>query len=1067
MPSPSADKTVFHDSGFRKKTFAVLGLIFIFVLAGGLQVSAHGDVADHSNANKGTAYSESSPGINNPVPPVEIRGKVVGKDGEPLQNVSVIIVGTQIGTVTDANGNYNLTAPDNKNVTLEFSSVGYLSQRINVGKQTVINVTMELEVAGLSDVVVVGYGTQKKVNLTGSVATVSAKDLSVVPTASVPTLLAGKLPGLIAVQSTGEPGLDNPSLSIRGFGRALVVVDGIAGRDFTRLDPSEIESITILKDAASAAVYGVSGGNGVILVTTKRGTTGKPQLNYQFNYGIQQITRYPKFVNSEQYAILKNEASVNLGGPIIYTPDEIQKFREGTDPKYPNFDYYNYFLHKNTPQIQQNISVRGGSEKIKYFFLFGGISQQAMWKIKGDPQDFKNYNFKSNVDAKITDHLDISVDFGANSQFRNNLIQNAYLMSSWLQYQWPIFAPTTPDGKIASTNYGLAAYLDRDLTGYMKIKQNTFQGSISVNYKIPFVDGLSAKVTFARDVYTMNEKDWLKKYLTYSWDEAEQKSVVVGSRGVDQLKLLNATSQASRIQGSLNYSRKILDKHNVNALLLYEESENSAENFDATRQGYVVPIDQIFAGPTANQVTGGSASDDGRQSLVGRLNYDFQGRYLLEYSFRYDGSPKFPPQTRWGYFSGISGGWRISEERFFKDNVKAISNLKLRLSWGKLGNDNTGAFQYLTGFLYPAQSYILGGNTVTNGMVSSGSPNPRITWETSTTYNGGIDLDVWGRLLGVTLDVFYRKRDGLLATRSLQLPSTYGAVLPAENLNSDQAKGFELVLSHANDIGEIHYDVSANFNYTKTKWRHVESKIFASDYENWRSNLNGRNQNIYWGLKSIGQFQSQEDIDSSPIQDGVQNSTLRPGDLKYEDYNQDGVIDANDRQVIGRGFTPEMTYGLSMGATWKKFSFIMNWQGAANFNVLQQTYLIEPFENGMNAFAYMMDRWHLEDLNDPNSKWIPGKFPSTINAGAVNNKSVSSRWLTNSSYLRLKSLSIGYSITSKAFSRIGLERVDVSLSGQNIWTITGLDYIDPEAPTGRLSYYPQQKTFNAGISITF
>ncbi len=995
-----------------------------------------------------------------------VKGKVTDSTGIGLEDVSVNINGSAKGTTTNANGEYSIDEVLD-NASLVFSNVGFVTQSINVNGRSTIDLVLHRNAYSLGEVVVVGYGTQKKVNLTGSVATISAKDLSVVPTASVGTLLAGKLPGLIAVQSSGEPGLDNPSLSIRGFGQALVVVDGIPGRDFTRLDPSEIESITVLKDAASAAVYGVSGGNGVILVTTKRGNIGKPQLNYQFNYGAQHVTRYPRFVNSEEYAILKNEASVNLGGPIIYTPEEIQKYRDGTDPKYPNFDYYHYFVRDYTPQVQQNLSVRGGSKNIKYFFLLGGINQTAMWKTKGDNQGFKNYNFKSNVDARINDDLNISVDFSANSQYGNNLIQNSYLMSSWMQYSWPIFAPTTPDGKIASTNYGLTAYLDRDLSGYIKTKRNTLLSNLSINYKIPFVEGLSAKATFAKDLYYSNEKDWLKKYVTYNWDEATQQSVAVGSRGVDQLTLLNSTSEATRIQTSLNYAKTLFDKHNINALLLYEESQISADNFNATRQGYVVPIDQIFAGPTVNQTTGGGASDDGRQSLVGRLNYDFDGKYLFEYSFRYDGSPRFPPKTRWGYFSGVSGGWRLSKEKFIKDNFKAIDNLKLRLSWGKLGNDNTGAFQYLTGFLYPSQNYILGGTTVTSGMVSSGSPNPNITWETSQTYNAGLDLDMWGRLLGVTADVFFRKRSGILATRSLQLPSTYGDILPAENLNSAKAGGFELVVNHSYHISEVNYDVSANFNYTKTRWDHVEQKNFTSDYDSWRNDLNGRNQNIYWGLNTIGQFQSQQEINSSPIQDGKQNSTLRPGDLKYEDYNKDGVIDNDDRKIIGKGVTPEITYGLSINLSWKGFGIIMNWQGAANYNVLEDSYLIEPFNNGMNAYAYFMDRWHLSDLKDPNSEWIPGKFPSTINAGAVNNKQVASTWLKNSSYIRLKSFALTYTIESKYLKKIGLQKLDIALSGQNLLTFTGLDYIDPEAPSGRLSYYPQQMTYNAGVNVTF
>src|SRR5690606_14697392 len=571
----------------------------------------------------------------------------------------------------------------------------------------------------------------------------------------------------------------NANLSIRGFGNALVVVDGIVGRNFARLNPNEIESITILKDAASTAVYGVSGGNGVILVTTKKGTVGKPQFSYSLDYGVQTVTKYPRFVNSAEYAILKNEASINLGGDLIYTPEEIEKFREGTDPNYPNFDYYDYFVRDYAPQRQQNISVRGGSENIQYSFLLGESKQAAMWE--GDNQDYSQYNFRSNVDAKINKDLDISVVFGARTEDRNSLIQDSYLMASWLQYSWPIFAPKTPDGRIASTNYGLTAYLDKDLTGYIKDKIHTFQGNLSINYKIPFVPGLSARVTAAHDMCLREDKQWLKQYTTCSCNQSNQTYTPVGTRGSNSLQLSDWKESATRIQAPLSYATSLLDKHNINALLLYEEYENLGTNFWASRTGYVVPIDQIFAGPDLNKNNNGSAFDNGRQSLVGRLNYDFIGKYLFEYSFRYDGSAKFPVDKRWGFFSGVSLGWRLSEENFIRDNFSGLDNLKLRGSWGQSGNDDTGNFQFLTGYTYPSASYILGNGVVTKGMVDTGVPNPNLTWELSEMINVGVDLSIRNRLLEVEADVFYRKRGGLLAQRNLQLPSTFGAALPFEN----------------------------------------------------------------------------------------------------------------------------------------------------------------------------------------------------------------------------------------------------------------------------------------------
>ncbi|MGV3502871.1 MAG: SusC/RagA family TonB-linked outer membrane protein [Adhaeribacter sp.] len=992
----------------------------------------------------------------------QVTGKVTSADGEVLPGVSVVVKNTTTGTVTDQDGLYTLALPEGA-ATLVFSFIGFMPQEVAVANRSQVNVTLQVDAKALEEVVVVGYGTQKKVNLTGSVAAISSEELTVVPVANTTTALAGKLPGLIAVQPSGEPGRDNANLSIRGFGNALVVVDGIVGRDFARLNPNEIESITILKDAASTAVYGVSGGNGVILVTTKKGHVGKPELGYSMNYGVQTVTKYPRFVNSAEYAELKNEAATNLGGTPQYTPEEIEKFRNGTDPNYPNFDYYDYFVKDYAPQLQQNLTVRGGSENIKYFFLLGQTSQESMWE--GDNQDYKQYNFRTNVDAQITKNLDISVGFGARKENRDNLVQDSYLMASWLQYSWPVHNPKTPDGKIASTNYGLTAYLDRDLTGYIEDRRNIFQGNLSVNYKIPFVPGLSARVTAAQDLNLQDEKQWRKKYQTYTWNEATQTSLPATTRETDRILVTNWKSTFSRIQTSLNYARVFADKHNVSALLLYEEAEEEATNFWASRQEYVVPIDQLFAGPDFGKNNNSSASENGRQSLVGRVNYDFLGRYLLEYSFRYDGSAKFPVDKRWGFFSGLSGGWRLSEEKFLKGRIRALDDLKLRASWGQSGNDNTGNFQYLTGYSYPSRNYIMGDNVVTNGFVPTGVPNPNITWEQIEMWNLGLDLSLWNQKLELEADAFYRHRGELLAQRTLQLPSTFGATLPSENLNSDNTRGFEVVLRHRHQIGELQYMVAPNVSFTRSKWDYVEQKPFNSQYDSWRNNIQDRWNNLFWGYKAIGQFQSEEDIKSSPIQDNLANSTLRPGDIKYDDFNHDGVIDGRDEQVIGRSLNPELFYGLGMDLSWRKFSLNMTWQGASHFSVEQQHFLIQPFANGMNAYAYFLDRWRKADPDNPDSAWIPGKYPSTINDGAPNNKLRSSFWLKDGTYLRLKFLGLSYNLD--LLSKIGIKQASVMLSGQNLLTFSGLGPIDPESPSGRLSYYPQQKTYNLGINVSF
>ncbi|MGN6438261.1 MAG: SusC/RagA family TonB-linked outer membrane protein [Agriterribacter sp.] len=999
---------------------------------------------------------------------IAVTGKVIDEAGNALAGASVQVVGSTTGTVTDDDGAFSIRV-NNEFDSLSFSSLGYATQVVRVGKRKTFNIVLQadVETKKMNEVVVVGYGTQKKANVTGAISTMSAKQLSVVPAGNTANLLAGQLPGLIAVQRSSEPGNDQPELSIRGFGNALVVVDGIVGRSFARLDPNEIETITILKDAASTAVYGVNGGNGVILVTTKKGTRGKPEVNYTLNYGVQHVTKYPRLVNSAEFAELKNDASYNIGGTAIYSDEEIQKFKDGSDPlNYPNIDYYNLFVRNYTPQIQHNLSVRGGSENIRYFFMVSKFDQEAMWK--GGNQNYGKYNVRSNVEAKIGNSITVSVDLGGRTEDRDNLVQDAYLMSSWMQYQWPINNPYTPDGKIQNTNYGLIAYLNRDLTGYIQNRINAYQANVTVEYKIPFVPGLSAKVTGAHDMYIEDRKQWSKEYGLYTWDPAAGTSTKTGSRESNFLNLSNTKIIYTRLQASLNYARRFADKHNVTGLLLYEEMEDRSTSLIGQRIGYVVPIDQIFAGPALNQTTGGTASDAGRRSFVGRATYDYLGKYLLEYSFRYDGTPLFPELGRWGYFSGYSAGWRVSDESFFKDNVTVLDFLKLRASYGTAGNDAIPQFQYLAGYNYPSGTYVYGGTTVSQGFTDAGIPNPAVTWQRIKTANIGVELGFWKRLLELEIDVFQRDQKGLFGNRSTQIPSTFGALLPQENINSDIVRGFEVVVRHNHRINQINYNVSANVSFSKRKWDHFETRNFTSDYDKWMNDVNGRYTNRATGfLKAIGQFKSQEEIDNAPIQDGNGNRTLLPGDIKFDDFNGDGVINTQDIQPTGLGTTPEIMYGLNLNVSWKKFNVTMNWQGAANFQVHLQHFLIQPFANDMNTYAYFLDRWRRADPKDPNSEWIPGKYPATRNDGTPNNNTASTFWLKNATYLRLKALNIGYTIDYPWLGKAGIKHVNIFISGQNLLTFTGLDYMDPETPSGRLSVYPLMATYNAGLSVTF
>lgn len=1048
-----------------RKPIIYCWIMMVFLLSG-LHVFPHNGSKMHEQV---VTSGNKTANFKNAVADITLIGKVIDEAGNPLQGASIQVIGSSAGTVSDDDGVFSITVAT-ENDSLSIGSVGYITQRLRVGKQKNISIVLQadLETKKMNEVVVIGYGTQKRANVTGAISTVGAKQLSVVPAGNTANLLAGQLPGLIAVQRSSEPGNDDPQLSIRGFGDALVVVDGIVGRSFSRLDPNEIETVTILKDAASTAVYGVNGGNGVILVTTKKGTRNKPEFNYSFNYGVQHVTQYPRLVNSAEFAELKNEAAYNIGGTAVYSDEDIQKFRDGSDPlNHPNVDYYNLFIKDYTPQKQHNISVRGGGENVRYFFMVSKFDQEAMWK--GGNQSYGRYNFRSNVEANIGKSLTISVDLGGRTEDRNNLVQDAYLMSSWMQYQWPISNPYTPDGRIQNTNYGLIAYLDRDLTGYVQNRINAYQANVTVDYKVPFVPGLSAKLTGSHDLYFEDRKHWSKEYGIYAWDPATETSTRTGSRESNFLNLSNNKLIKTRLQASLNYARKFADRHNVTGLLLYEEMEDRNNSLTGQRIGYVVPIDQIFAGPALNQTTGGGAGDAGRRSYVGRATYDYLGKYLLEYSFRYDASPLFPEVGRWGYFSGYSAGWRVSDEDFFKNNVKSLDYLKLRASYGVTGYDAiVPQFQYLAGYNYPSGTYVYGGSTVSQGFTDAGIPNPLVTWQQNKITNIGVELGFWNRLLELEIDVFKRYQDGLFGNRATQIPSTFGASLPLENINSDIVKGFEVVVRHTHHINQVNYNVSANVSFSKRRWDHFETRTFTSDYDRWMNDVNGRYTNRAVGfLKAIGQFQNQEEIDNSPIQDGNGNRNLLPGDIKFHDFNGDGVINTQDIQPTGLGTTPEIMYGLNLNLSWKKFNFTMNWQGAANFQVHLQHFLIQPFANDMNTYAYFLDRWRRADPKDPNSEWIPGKYPATRNDGTPNNNTASTFWLKNATYLRLKALNIGYTIDYPWLGKAGIKALNIFVSGQNLLTLSGLDYMDPETPSGRLSVYPLMKTYNAGVSVTF
>ena len=994
-----------------------------------------------------------------------LTGTVKDENNDPIIGATVVEQGTANGTITDIDGNYSISVAAGGRLT--FSYVGYISQTVSIQSKKHIDVILVEDSKLLDEVVVVGYGTQKKGSVTGSVAGIDTQDIIKAPASDISTTLGGKLPGLRVVTRSGEPGT-GASIDIRGFGSALIIVDGVPS-NFQQIDPNEIENISILKDA-SAAVYGVQAANGVILVTTKRGKDGKTKVNFSSTFNWQRPTTYPKMVNAAQFVELTDEDKINRGQAPLYGPEELAKWRAGGEG-YKSTDWYNETVRSWSPMQQYNLNVRGGTNKLSHFTSLGFINQEGMWK-SGD-LSFKRFNFRSNIDAQIKGGLSASVSISGRKEKRAS--QNASMnnIMAAMQRAYPTFSPYANGNKdnLEETNvpyFNSVAFTDKSVVCYNNLMCEVLEGAVTLNYDASkYIKGLSAKVNGYYKTSSYGSKRFAKEFNLHKFDEVKQDYYVsyVGNQPSNLSK--QKSSYYNKVfQGSINYENTFASHHNINALLLVETRQNKGDNLTGYREFAIDAIDELNAGVDLNKNTGGTSWYSGNIGYVGRLNYNYSGKYLAEASFRYDGSSNFPPGSRWGFFPSVSAGWRISEESFIKNNVSFIENLKLRASWGILGDDAGGGVQYLTGYVYPNGNYIFG-DKVMPGLVSKGLANTNITWYESNLYNVGIDLSMWKGMLSVEFDVFYRKRTGLLATRAQSLPGTFGASLPLENLNSDSNRGFELVMSHRNKLQNgLNYSIKGNVSYTRAKYNHVERTESVNQYRDWRDNSNNRWKNIHWGYKAIGQFKSYEEIASSPVQDGKGNTTLRPGDIKYQDYNGDNVIDDNDVHVIGRGNTPEIMYGIELAADWKNFDISIFMQGAANFNAYFENQLAVPFFNGESSLKAFTDRWRREDIYDPNSAWIPGKYPSTYASGSENNKKHSSFWLQNASYLRIKEIQLGYSIPKPICKKIAMENIRLFVSGYNLFTFTSMKLLDPEAASSNGRYYPQQKILSFGFNLT-
>lgn len=993
----------------------------------------------------------------------KVTGLLIDNKGEPIVGANVVENETTNGTVSDIDGSFELTLTTGN--LIKISYIGYLQQEIKINPGvTNYRVVLHEDLETLQEVVVVGYGTQKRLNIAGSVSSINATEISKTPVALVSNALAGKMPGLVTLQSSGLPGKDQATLKIRGFDGPLILIDGAEG-DLNSIDANEIESVSILKDA-SAAIYGARAGNGVVLITTKRGNSGKPTLTFNTIFSWQGITDMPKMVSSGQYTEMQRESHIQGGHPestAPYTEEEVKKFYEGGDPQYPNTDWYGLLIRDWSPQQQHNISVRGGSEKVKYYGFLGYLKQETFFK-RSDAS-YTRYNLRSNIDATITRGLTARMDFSTILNFTKyptRDVDNNIWGDFWDSL--PVHPAVFPDKTKVPYAWGGGtggAHIttDRDLSGYKDSRSQDLRFIFDLNYEFDLIKGLQAKVLLDYKQNYSSTKTFSKPVPFYKYDYMADLYTYAGSFGSTANLTYNLpSSRQIQTQASLQYKKLINKDHDLNALILFESIDYYNDDVMAARSNFLTAaIDEMLAGSTEGMTNMANTSEMGRMSLVGRLNYSYKDRYIMEATLRADASAKFPSSSRWGYFPSASLAWRVEQEGFMKD-FSNLDALKLRISYGASGNDNVGNFQYITGYDITGKntggSYVFGNNRYP-GIVSKGLPNPELTWEKLKIYNIGADISLWKGAFYGTIDVFYRERTGIPANRLITIPSSFGAGLPAENLNSTNTRGFELMLATSGSYSDFSWDLKANISWARSKWMHYEEPEYADDDQKRQNKRSGNWVDRTFGYLSDGLFTSMDEIKNLPYdQDQRGNETLRPGDVKYLDINSDKVIDWRDQVQIGKGTVPTWMVGFNPSFGYKNVDIDLLFQGALGFDIVAAM-------KG-NSVEYYENRW--TETNNDRYALVPRL------GGASSNGWSSDYRLVSGNYLRLKSLNMGYTFKNNFLHSINIENLRVYFSGVNLFTISHLKKyaLDPESPSGRGgTYYPQQRNLAVGLTLIF
>ncbi len=983
-----------------------------------------------------------------------IQGQITGDKGEPLEGVSISEKGTNNGTVSGKGGKYSIKVKD-ANSVLVFYFIGYLTREEKAGALSTLDVKLELLSKNLNDVIVVGYGTQKKKEVTNAVVQISGAEVKKSTAVSVSNALSGRLSGLFVNQRNAAPGFDDAQILVRGpntyrNSSALIVIDGVANADpdgLNRLDPNDIESISVLKDA-SAAVYGAQSAGGVILVTTKRGKTGKPSFDFSTTHSYQTPTMKVKSADAFQYMNVLNERRALEGTPPDFPDALIESFRNGTRRAE---NWYDALIGPPAKQSRQSLTMRGGSEKVRYFVSLGTANQGGI--LRGDDKTkLRQYNVRSNIDVTVTDDFEVGLDLS----FRQKNTQTPQAGSGQIAY----FASTSPlqeayiggDYRYPGEGWSHLNPAARLLgPGYQRYKADISNGTIRFKYNIPFVKGLSLD-GFASAVKTLH----YDKTFNYTWFYYERGAnpgevIRKQSRIVENTGITENFRQSLSITENLklSYNTTIRD-HKIGAFVAYEQMDYKDNFFWTARYGYDSPlIDQISAGSKDRQNwnNDGGASEFARKNIFGRMTYDYKGKYLFGFSARYDGSTIFPKESRFGFFPQVSAGWVISQESFVPKNI--FSNLKIRASWGKLGNDRVDPFQYIGSYGYAA-GWVVNGADV-QGIAPTRNPNPRITWEVSEKTDIGLEAGFMDNRLTFELDLYNSNTSNILGKRQASVPNYTGLVLPDENIGKMNSKGFDFQAGYRQSFGRLNLRTNGNFSYTRNKIVFFDETPQSQPYQKQEGQPNG----AILVYKTLGIYRTAEDLNKYPKYAGA-----RTGGLIFADLNNDGKIDANDRYRLDAAAFPKAQFGLTIGLDYANFDLTMLLQGQTGAKWRLST----GFNSGAAGNGLEYVALNSYSLNNTHSI-LPMISPTGIAASDAD------FYYHNVIWARFKSVELGYTLPRNLLSKARISALRVYLSGDNLFmmynNLKKYGAGDPEFLLGNGGGYPNMKAFSFGANLTF